>query len=133
MPTRAAVPPLHLAKLRVVCLDLPEVAEVAAWAGTRWTVRGKNFAHALMIEQGWPPAYARAVGSQGPRCVLTFRTPHATAPRFARAPFFVPGWFPNLVGITLDERVDWVELGALIVASYCVLAPKKLAARVEGA
>ena len=42
---RAAVPADILAELRWRCLALPEVAEEPAWAGTRWSVGGKNFAH----------------------------------------------------------------------------------------
>jgi hypothetical protein len=38
------VAPEVLAKLRLVCLDLPEVVEEPAWTGIRWTVRKKNFA-----------------------------------------------------------------------------------------
>ena len=39
---------------RLTCLDLPEAYEEQAWAGTRWMVRKKNFAHVLMIDRGWP-------------------------------------------------------------------------------
>lgn len=119
--------------LRTICLALPEATEEEAWVGTRWVIRKKNFAHVLAIAEGWPPAYARAVGSDGPLVVLTFRTPE---PEFyeagrARHPFFFPGWFPDLVGLVLDGSVDWDEIGELITDSYCVLAPRRLAEQVS--
>jgi hypothetical protein len=127
------VPPEYLAKLQLVCLDLPEAYEEPAWVGVRWMVRKKNFAHVLAIDEGWPPAYAKAAGSAGPCCVLTFRTPKPAAdvPRYGRAPFFRPGWWPDIVGVVLDEATDWYDVGALVTRSYRVLAPKKLAAAVE--
>ncbi|TDR41973.1 hypothetical protein DFR29_10929 [Tahibacter aquaticus] len=130
--TRPQPPQAVLQRLRLVCLDLPEVVEEAAWTGTRWCIRGKNFAHAVMIEQGWPPAYAQAAGNDGPLCVLTFRTPRPAAdtPRFARPPFFLPRWWPDIVGLALDAQTDWDNVEELLLASYAALAPKKLAAQV---
>jgi hypothetical protein len=127
------VPESVLSELRLTCLDLPEVTEEAAWLGTRWVVAKKNFAHVLMIDHGYPPAYARAAHHEGPACVLTFRSALATAeaPRFARLPFFRPPWFANIVGLFLDENSDFQEISELLVASYCVVAPKRLAAQVE--
>jgi hypothetical protein len=122
-----------LARVRITTLELPEAVEEAAWAGTRWTVRAKNFAHVLTIYAGWPPAYAQVAGTQGPACVLTFRLPAAKcqAARFTRAPFFRPPWFPNIAGVMLDANTDWDEIDVLIRESYRLLAPRKLAALVE--
>ena len=60
------VPDEIVAALRAMCLELPEVQEEEAWVGTRWVIRKKNFAHVLTIDSGWPPAYARAAGTDGP-------------------------------------------------------------------
>jgi hypothetical protein len=124
--------PEILARIRLVCLDLPEVKEEAAWAGVRWCVGKKNFAHVLAIADGWPPAYAKAAGTSGPACVLTFRLSreHCSAARFRRAPFFRPVWFPNIAGVLVGATTDWDELDALIRDSYRVLAPKKLIERM---
>jgi hypothetical protein len=129
-PDRAEVPQKVLERLRLVCLDLPETVEEAAWAGTRWMVGKKNFAHALVINQGWPPAYARAAKTDGPACILTFRltVPASAAERYSRPPFFRPPWWANIAGVMLDGETDWDEADELIVKSYCVLAGKKLAA-----
>jgi hypothetical protein len=128
-----AVPADVLARLRLVCLDLPEAREETAWAGVRWVVSRKNFAHVVMIDEGWPPAYAHALGSDGPACVVTFRVPKrdARSPRYTRPPFFKPPWFSNIVGLTLDARTDWDELATALRTSFCVLAPRKLAELVE--
>jgi hypothetical protein len=70
---RSGVAPEVLVRIRLVCLDLPEVTEEIAWTGVRWCVGRKNFAHVLTIAEGWPPAYAKAASISGPACVLTFR------------------------------------------------------------
>ena len=129
----ADVPPAIVARLASICLGLPEACEERAWAGTRWSIRKKNFAHVLMIDSGWPPAYAQAAGSNGPAIVLTFRYPvrKLDAPRFARSPFFRPVWFPDIVGMVIDDRVDWDDIADLLTESYCLLAPKKLVALVD--
>ena len=74
-----------------------------------------------------------AAGTGGPACVLTFRCPlvDVDAYRHAGAPCFVPPWFPNIVGLVLDDRTDWDEVRELLTESYCVLAPKKLVALVD--
>jgi len=127
------VPRDIVSKLRLTCLDLPEASEEAAWVGIRWMVARKNFAHVLMIDGGWPPAYAKAARNDGPVCVLTFRLPRPMlqAPRFKRHPFFRPVWFPNIAGMVLDGDTDWDDVAALLIESYCVLAPKKLVSLVE--
>ncbi len=130
--TRPRVPLVVLKELRAICLELPEAYEEHAWAGTRWCVRKKNFAHVLMISGGWPPAYAKAAASDGPLCVLTFRTPgpEFDPASFDNAPFFRPVWFSNIVGIVLDDP-DWDRVGRLLVASYRFLAPRKLTALLD--
>jgi hypothetical protein len=130
--TGVAVPNEIVGKLRVLCLDLPEVQEERAWVGTRWCIRRKNFAHVLMIDAGWPPAYARAAGQPGPVCVLTFRLPSQKVglPRFSKEPYFRPNWWPNIAALVIDAGVEWDEVQAHVAQSYCVLAPRKLAAKV---
>lgn len=127
------VPRDIVAKLRLVCLDLPESEEEAAWVGTRWAVRKKNFAHVLMIDAGRPTAYASAAGCNGPACVLTFRCarPAREYRRFEKHPFFRPVWWDNIVGMFLDSTTDWDEVGALLIESYCVLAPQGLVKLVD--
>lgn len=117
-----------LANLRTICGRLPEAYEEKAWVGHRWVVGKKTFAQVLSINDGWPPAYAIAAGENGPVYVLTFRSrgrEHEPA-KFAEYPFFRPVWFPNIMGLIIDDGVEWAEIGELLVASYRVLAPKRL-------
>lgn len=127
------VSPEVLGEVRSVCLGLPEAYEEEAWVGQRWRIRGQTFAHVLMIDEGWPPAYASAVGDDGPICVLTFRSqgPELEALRRSGRPFFPTRWRGDEVGVVLDEDSDWEEIAELITDSYCVQAPRKLAERVN--
>ena len=133
MAEHTEVAPEIVGKLRSVCLGLPEAHEEQAWVGTRWRIRTKTFAHVLVVDAGWPPAYARAAGSDGPITVMTFRSsgPELDAVGRAGHPFFRPVWFPDIVGVVLDADVDWDEVAELLTESYCTLAPKKLAALVD--
>jgi hypothetical protein len=46
-------------------------------------------------------------------------------------PFFKPGWGADVVGMVLDDDVDWDEVAELLTESYCVLAPKRLATMAD--
>jgi hypothetical protein len=144
----AEVPPEIVDRLRAVCLALPEAYEEPAWVGTRWCVRKRNFAHVVAVADGWPPAYARAVGAvgavgaagpvdgvgaDGPIDVLTFRSSGIELDALGNVghPFFRPPWAPNIVGLVLDAGVGWDEVAELVTESYCVLAPQNLAALVD--
>ncbi len=120
-------------RLRRICLALPEVVEERAWRGTRWKVRTTTFAHVLEVEDGDPPSYAEAAGTDGPVSVVTFRSEGAelAALRHAGHPFFTVRWAENVVGVVLDEGVDWEEVAELLTESYCASAPRKLVERVH--
>ena len=127
----AEVPAPIIARLRSICLALPDAQQDDAWVGTRWRVRRKTFAHVLAIENGWPPAYARAAGSDGPMLTLTFRSsgPELEALSASGHPFFKPVWFRDIVGLVLPDdpaAVDWDEVSELVTESYRLLAPKRL-------
>jgi hypothetical protein len=132
MAVRRSVPEEALVRLRAICARLPDAYEETAWVGVRWRVRRKTFGHVLVIEEGWPPAYAAASGLDGRACVLTFRTGDRLfqPERFDRPPFFRPPWFPDIMGLTLEGGVDWADVEALVRESYRLTAPKKLAAQL---
>ena len=125
--------PAVLTELRAVCLGLPEAYEEEAWAGIRWRVRTRTFAHVLVVQAGWPPAYARAAGTDGPATLVTFRSsgPELDALRRAGPPFFAPVWRADEVGMVLGAEVVWGEVTELLTDSYCVQAPKALAGLVD--
>jgi hypothetical protein len=126
------VPPATVEKLRAICLRLPEAFEEPAWVGTRWRVRTHTFAHVLTVATGWPPAYARALGRDGPVTVLTFESSgdELAALRAGAYPFFAPPWRATIVGLVLDADAD-TDAAELVTESYRVLAPTKLAALIE--
>lgn len=122
-----------LGALRSICALLPEVVEEPAWVGVRWKVRGRTFAHVLVIDDGRPAAHATAAGTDGPETVLTFRSEGEELEVLRRSgrPYFFGGWGREVVGVVLDGTVGWDEVGELVTDSYCVLAPQKLAKLVR--
>jgi hypothetical protein len=143
MTEHAEVPPEIVDRLRAVSLALPEAYEEPAWVGTRWCIRKRNFAHVVAVADGWPPAYARAVGADGADApdgadgrrmnVLTFRSSGIELDALGNMghPFFRPPWAPNIVGLVLDAGVGWDEVAELVTESYCVLAPRNLVELVD--
>jgi len=41
------------------------------------------------------------------------------------------GWGRNAIGMVIDDDTVWDEVAELVNESFCVLAPKKLVARVD--
>lgn len=122
-----------LVRLRQICSRLPEAFAEPAWVGTRWRIRTRTFAHVVTVDDGWPPAYARALGADGPATVLTFESHGAelAALRGAGLPFFHPAWRPTIVGLALGATTDWAEVTELVTESYRMLAPKKLSVLID--
>ena len=131
------VPESIVRRVQEICMALPEAHEEDAWLGLRWRIRMRTFAHVLMVANGRPPIYAMTIqkitGIAGPYCVVTFESegPELARLRSAPPPYFAPQWRPTIVGLILGDDVDWAEVGELLTDSYCVQAPKRLAALVE--
>ncbi len=128
------VPPEVLDRLRPVCLGLPEAYEEPAWVGIRWRVRKRTFAHVLTVDPDHHRVYARAAATGEPICVLTFRSPGDDIDGLVASghPFFKASWGADVIGMVVDDGIDWDEVAELLTESYCVLAPKRLAAHVAG-
>jgi predicted DNA-binding protein (MmcQ/YjbR family) len=126
------VPDDVLDQLRTICLALPEAYEEPAWVGTRWRIRTRTFAHVLGISDDYPPAHSREAPYVGDATVLTFRAAGQELHALANGghPFYKPSWHPQVVGMIVEPDVDWDEVAELLTESYCLLAPKKLAALV---
>jgi hypothetical protein len=132
----ADVPPAVEARVRDLCLSLPEVTENPTWAGTQWRIRKRIFAHVITLDF-----------AGGPVTALTFRVPPAERDGLLAAglPWFAPAWGKDAVGrVLLGEgeddtgdddagAIDWDEVGELIAESYCTQAPKRLAVKVSAA
>lgn len=118
MPDYGDPDPALVDRLRPICLALPDAFEESAWVGTRWKVRTRTFAHVLAVDDATTVTF-RAAGDE-----LDFL-------RRAGPPFRFLGWGRNAIGLALDEHTDWTEVAELLTESYCVMAPKRLAAQVE--
>ncbi len=114
----------RLARLREICLRLPETTEKVAWGDPTWRIRDRIFAMQKgNYEGGRPSVWLKA--PEGAQSMLVDGDPKR---------FFVPpyvghkGW----VGIYLDgKRIDWVLLVDLIEESYRLIAPRRLAAKLD--
>jgi hypothetical protein len=117
----ADVPAEIVEHLRAACRSLPEIVEEQAWAGTRWRIRKRTFAHVLCVDN-----------PDGPVTMLTFRSEGDELDALVAVghPFFKLGWSSNMLGMVLDRSTDWTEVTELVTDSYCLLAPKKLAATI---
>jgi hypothetical protein len=98
---------------------LPECRQEPAWVGTRWHVANATVAHVFGGED------------QLFRIVFRAEPDEVMALQHLGPPYFRAGWGRNIVGMLLDDDTDWEELGELLTDSYCVQAPRGLAARVS--
>jgi predicted DNA-binding protein (MmcQ/YjbR family) len=116
-----------LARLREICLPLPEATETGGVGSPSFKVRDKIFAmrHPMRLPTGdRPSVWCKA--RPGLQAALTQSAPA----RFAVPPYVGHrGW----IAIYLDGDVDWDELADLIEESYRMTAPKRLAARLDAA
>jgi predicted DNA-binding protein (MmcQ/YjbR family) len=107
-----------LARLRALCLALPEAEERETWGIPTFRVRSKIFA---MAPGGGTEAWCKA--PPGGQAVLVGADPH----RFFAPPYVGPkGW----IGIRLTDGPDWEEVAVLIRRSYRLVAPKRLVLKV---
>lgn len=117
------VPPSIVRRVRDACAHLPEAYEEQAYEGVRWRIRGNTLAHLVSRErEGEPVNYVtfHAAGDELDALVAV------------GDPFF-PGWGAGLVAMALREgSTDWDEVREVLTESYCLLAPKKLIAKLDG-
>ena len=116
----------ELVRLRAVCLALPEVTERLSHGSPAWFIRGKKtLAMYLDDHHGdgrlalWcpaPPGVQEAMVTEEPE-------------RFFRPPYVGPsGW----LGVRLDREPDWDEIAGIVEDAYRRVAPKRLAALLDG-
>ena len=119
-----ALPAAVLAQARAMCGRLPEVVEVQTDRGTEFKVRRRTFAYVFAIAD--PSGHVFAM--------LACRAePEERAALVAMGhPYFAPRSGVDRIGVVLEDDTDWDEIAELVVESYRLLAPKKLAELVEG-
>lgn len=111
-------PPDVLARLRSICLNLPEAYQEEAWAGTRWRIRKHTFAHVRTVNTQAGPVTSLKFRSRGPELDALLSVGH---------PFAHAGFGPDVVAMVLDQATDWTEVAELLTESYRLFAPKRLA------
>ncbi|HEY6207459.1 MAG TPA: MmcQ/YjbR family DNA-binding protein [Gemmatimonadales bacterium] len=112
-----------LARLRALCLSLPEAHEVVAWGEPTFRVRNKLFAMYASPDthhgNGRPAVWCKA--APGNQALMIDAAPK----RFFVPPYVGPsGW----IGVWLDGKVHWLELAELLRDGYRLVAPKRLVA-----
>ena len=109
-----------LARVRTICLALPEVEERLSHGSPAWFVRGKKTIamfvddhHGDGILGFWcaaPPGAQEAMVSEEPE-------------RFFRPPYVgYRGW----LGVRLDRKPDWDEVAMILEDAFRCVAPKQL-------
>jgi hypothetical protein len=110
-----------LEKLARVALALPEATCVREAKHATFRVRKKPFVYFLDNHHGDGVVAA---------CVRLERKKHAALVASEPRRFYVPAYIGSKgwIGVRLDRRVDWKDLGARIQASYRAVAPRRLLA-----
>jgi len=108
-----------LAKIRKICLSLPDTKETMTWGKPHFRVGEKIFA---------------GYGQENGMRVVGFKLEMAHAslavqvPGFSRAPYVGhKGW----VSLETDSVKDWDEVREMILESYRLIAPKKSLAKLD--
>jgi predicted DNA-binding protein (MmcQ/YjbR family) len=110
-----------LAKVRAICLALPDTKETPTWGQPHFRVGEKIFA---------------GCGEEKGRVSIGFKLEmkHAREivkdPRFSPAPYVGHKGWVSMNGRTVS---DWDELRDLILESYELIAPKRSLAKLAGA
>ena len=117
-----------LARVRRLCMALPEVSEGVTHGGETWFVRRRSFAKFVDPEKHRLEELHVALWVAAP--------PGARNELIAEDSrrFFVPrfGGY-DWVGVRLDVgAVDWAEIREMIIDAYRLQAPRRLVALLDG-
>ena len=116
-----------VARLRKLCLSLPEAVEKPSHGEPTWFAgeKGKVFAMLDDHHHGAEHLSVHFPMPLGAQEALVARDPT----RYFRPPYVGGrGW----VGLVLDGDPDWVEVERLLREAYLQVAPARLAARLRG-
>ena len=117
-PDYIDVPDEVLSSIRTICLRLPEAYEEPAWAGVRWRIRKRTFAHVLSVDEAPGPVTLMSFRAEAEDLEILHRVGH---------PFLRPRAGRGVVGMVISDTTDWQEVKELLTDSYRILAPKRLA------
>jgi predicted DNA-binding protein (MmcQ/YjbR family) len=110
-------------RIRALCLDLPEVVEKPFGGHTAPAFRVRDKLFVFTSEDG---SFTTMKAPKGAQEALVASDSER---------FFVPAYVgpKGWVGVRLDLETppDWDEVAEMIVESYCLIAPRRLASAVE--
>ena len=120
------MPPSPIAKLRKLCLALPEAHEVEAWSAPTFRVKNKLFAMYANADShhggGRPAVWCKSTPINQGFMIK------AKPERFFKPPYVGPsGW----IGIWLTSGRTGKRSMSILREAYRLIAPKKLAAFIE--
>ena|SRR5579864_3994543 len=115
-----------LARLREICLALPDTSERLSHGAPSFFIRGKTCFLMLLDDHHGDGRFAIwCAAPSGDQHLLVAADPEK---------FFVPpyvghrGW----LGVRLDRGLDWEELAGVVEDAFCTVAPKKLVEQLHG-
>jgi hypothetical protein len=114
------------ARLREICLALPEVTERPSHSAPTWFVQDKKSFVTLWAAGHHANGFAHlwCAGLPGVQEALAGSSPG----RFFRPPYVGHrGW----IGVRLDGDVDWAEVAELCADAYRAVAPARLIAVLD--
>ena len=115
----------RLTKLTQIALALPEVTRQLYGSHAQFLVRKKTFAYFLDNHHGDGIVAVTCKALAGDNKALAEAQPRR---------FYLPAYLASRgwVALRLDVgKIDWDEVGELLLCSYSLLAPKRLAERVR--
>jgi hypothetical protein len=120
-PSQPASEDSRLARLTAISLALPEATRKDTGDHAAFLIRSKTFAYFLADHHGDGIVAVCCKTALGENLELVASDP---------ARFYLPAYIgpKGWVGLRLDAgEIDWDEVAGLVVDSYRVVAPKKLA------
>jgi predicted DNA-binding protein (MmcQ/YjbR family) len=110
-----------IARIREICLALPEVTERPFGGHTSPAFRVGDKLFVMTSEDGSSMTFKGAAGVQ--EALVAGHPDQYFVPKYVGS----KGW----VGARLDSGLDWDEMAELIQDSYRMIAPRRLAARLS--
>ena len=115
----------RLTRITEIALALPESTRQIYGSHAQFLIRKKTFAYFLDNHHG--------DGIVGVTCKVLPGDNHALV-ESQPAKFYLPAYVASRgwVALRLDSgKIDWTEVKELLIGSYLLIAPKRLAARVK--
>jgi hypothetical protein len=124
---KSTVEDKRLTRLTEIALALPEAQRQIYESHAQFLIRKKTFAYFLDNHHGDGIVAVTCKVLPGENKALTEAQPD---------PFFLPAYVASRgwVALRLDRgKIDWEEVKELLLGSYAMIAPKRLAERVTSA